>query len=146
MKQTIKRIAALVFAAALSIVPASVAQAAVMVTEPDTIDQPSAYDLVLFFGQSNMVGNAVGTDNPFADVDAAAASVQTGIDADLIQDTISATQVGGIDLPLGAAFEYQLTSDSLVPFIGSSRSGEFGVDENGVYIGVVYNEQDGRLR
>ncbi|MDD5848558.1 MAG: hypothetical protein PUE64_04340 [Firmicutes bacterium] len=116
-----------------------------MVTEPDTIDQPSAYDLVLFFGQSNMVGNAVGTDNPFADVDAAA-SVQTGIDADLIQDTISATQVGGIDLLLGAAFEYQLTSDSLVPFIGSSRSGEFGVDENGVYIGVVYNEQDGRLR
>lgn len=145
MKQTIKRIAALVFAAALSIVPASVAQAAVMVTEPDTIDQPSAYDLVLFFGQSSMVGNAVGTDNPFADVDAAA-SVQTGIDADLIQDTISATQVGGIDLLLGAAFEYQLTSDSLVPFIGSSRSGEFGVDENGVYIGVVYNEQDGRLR
>ena len=47
------------------------------------------YDLVLFFGQSNMVGSAMGyTTNPFTDIDPAIASEITGIDEDLIENTV----------------------------------------------------------
>ena len=97
------------------------------------------YDLVLFFGQSNMVGSAMGyTTNPFTDIDPAIASEITGIDEDLIENTVSAAKVV-VDIPDGAALKYSLLSDSLVPVTGDTCFGEWEQDANSTCIGVRFN-------
>lgn len=96
------------------------------------------YDLVLFFGQSNLIGSArMDSPNPFAGMDAEAASAMTGIDPDLIEATVSATKVN-LDIPEGAALEYHLLSDSFAPVTGNSRFGEWDVDDRGAYAGVKF--------
>lgn len=103
--------------------------------------KPAVYDLILFWGQSNMVGSAIGAANPFDGIDIKSASEQTGIDQDLIQNTESASKVDNIEMPDGAAYEYKLTTDSFTPITGTTKIGESGVNSTGVYTGVVYNKK-----
>jgi len=142
----VKSIAAIVLASAFAVTGPMTAHAASAPAESASVSvNPSVYDLILFWGQSNMVGSAIGTANPFSGVDAKTASELTGIDQDLIENTVNATRVNNIDVPQGAAYEYKLTTDSFAPISGSTKIGESGVNSAGVYTGVVYNEKSGKF-
>ena len=100
---------ALLLSAALPVQAASKKTAA----KKKTAAASKVYDILLFWGQSNMLGCAAGTQSPFAgETDLTALSSASGIDEDILEATVSARRAN-IAVPEDSVYVYNLLTDSL---------------------------------
>ena len=88
------------------------------------------WDIILFWGQSNMLGCAAGTQSPFSAYadDLASLSAASGIDVDILEATESA-RLANIPVPKKSVYEYDLLTDSLEELCTGDLTGITGTDE-----------------
>lgn len=102
------------------------------------------WDIILFWGQSNMLGCAAGTQSPFSAYadDLASLSAASGIDVDILEATESA-RLANIPVPEKSVYEYDLLTDSLEELCTGDLTGITGTDENGLFAGITFDEETG---
>lgn len=133
---------ALLLSAALPVQAASKKTAA----KKKTAAASKVYDILLFWGQSNMLGCAAGTQSPFAgETDLTALSSASGIDEDILEATVSARRAN-IAVPEDSVYEYNLLTDSLEELHTGDLTGITGTDANGAYSGITWDEEAGAFR
>lgn len=110
----------------------------------DEVEEPGVYDLILFWGQSNMVGCANSRINPFDDTSESLeeVSLETGIDLDILENTTSSMS-SAVEVPENIAYDYQYIVDRLEPVTDSYRQGYHVIDGNGECVGITYDEESG---
>lgn len=127
---------ALLLCAALPVQAASKKAAA----KKKTAAASKVYDILLFWGQSNMLGCAAGTQSPFfGETDLAALSLASGIDEDILEATVSA-RLSNIAVPEKSVYEYNLLTDSLEELHTGDLIGITGTDAYGAYAGITWDE------
>lgn len=92
----------------------------------DTAATGDVYDIILFFGQSNLVGESYPTDLQFDNGSAEAvaeAAAQTGIDADIVQNAVDNTRTFVEQIP-DTVYEYSLLDNEFYPIEEGMRTGK----------------------
>ncbi len=97
----------------------------------------NTYDIVLFWGQSNMLGLTIADALPagFNVSDPKGTSLLSGVDPDIVSETVNA-RTAAVKMPENAGLYYDILTDSLIPI----RSSQFWMGKvDAQHRGIGYN-------